>query len=145
MFSSCKQKQEDFISRIVNESKDHRSISYKLTEKYYYSNAPDTTVTPFEVWIVRDEKDLDRKGYIWVDNNYHPYNMIYDAGDFYLAIPPKKTTLAYSNYNEEFISAIDWIDIFLKPEILKVQTNDPDTKTSFSDTVYNGKECTKLV
>jgi len=143
-FSSCKQNQDDFISRIVKESTDYTSISYKLTEKYYYSSTPDTTITPFEVWIVRDKNDLLRKGYVWVNNKYRPYNMIYDAGTFYLAIPPKKTTVVYSDFTEEFISTIDWIDVFLKPETLAAQVNDPNIKTLISDTLYNGNKCTKL-
>jgi len=49
LISSCKQTQEGFISIIPKKSKDLTSISYKLTEKYHYSNTPDTTVTSFEV------------------------------------------------------------------------------------------------
>jgi thiol-disulfide isomerase/thioredoxin len=144
LFTACNQNKDDIASKIARESKKHNSVSFKLTQKFYYSDRPDTTITPFEVWIVRDNSDTLRNGYIWVDNFYRPYNMIYDAGTFYLAIPPKKTTVPYSNYTEAFISPVDWIDIFLNPDLLTDQTSDPSVQTRISDTTWQGKACTKL-
>ncbi|MEN8121890.1 MAG: TlpA disulfide reductase family protein, partial [Bacteroidota bacterium] len=118
---------------------------FKLTEKYYYANGQDTTITPFEVWVVRDNNDTLRGGYIWVDNNYRPYNMIYDTGNFYLAIPPKKTSILYANFTESLISQVDWIDIFLKPDIFQEQINDSLNNTIISDTVYQEEQCSKIV
>ncbi len=144
LFTACNQNKDDIASKIAKKSKKHNSVSFKLTQKFYYSDRPDTTITPFEVWIVRDGNDTLRNGYIWVDNFYRPYNMIYDAGTFYFAIPPKKTTIPYSNYTEAFISPVDWIDIFLKPELIADQISDPSVQTSLSDTTWQGKACTKL-
>ena len=144
LISGCSEKKESFISKVVNEMKSHNSVSYKTTEKYYYENERDTITTPFDVWIVRDEDDSARNGYIWVDNNYRPYNMIYDRGDFYLAIPPKKTTVLYTDFNEDFISPIDWIDVFLKPDSFAGLINNPQTDAEFSDTVCQGENCVKI-
>ncbi len=145
LISACNKHSEDLVSKIVMESKKHNSVSFKLTQKFYYSDRPDTTITPFEVWVVRDKNDSLRNGYVWVDNFYRPYNMIYNAGTFYLAIPPKKTTVPYTNYAESFISPVDWIDIFLKPDLLANQLSDPSVQTRISDTSWQGKACSKLV
>jgi peroxiredoxin len=116
------------------------SIHYKAVEKAYYSNEPDTTVTPFEVWAVRDEQDKVKKGYVWIDNNYRPYHEIYEQGNFYLAIPPKHTTILYNDFNEPFITETDWIDFFLNPELFKTLLNSKENKKRMVDTVYNGKK-----
>jgi len=141
--TGCRKPNHKLVSRIVKETKKHKTMHYKVTEKYTYSNAPDTTVTPFEVWAIRDKKDSLRNGYVWVNDYYRPYKMIYDNGNFYLAIPPKKTTVLYKNYKDAFISPVDWIDIFLKPKSLKALTT--KTKTTISDTTYQGKTCAKIV
>ena len=145
LFTNCSENTEDIVSRIVKESKKHASVTYKIIQKSYSSNLPDTTITPFEVWVIRDSNDTLRKGYVWVDNNYRPYNMIYDVGNFYLAIPPKKTTVFYANYEESFISQADWVDIFLNPDILVAQITDPATTTTISDTTYQGENYSKLI
>jgi thiol-disulfide isomerase/thioredoxin len=144
LISGCSEKKVNFISKVVNEMKSHNSVSYKATEKYYYENEPDTITTPFDIRIVRDKDDSAKNGYIWVDNHYRPYKMIYDKGDFYFAIPPKKTTVLYAGFNEDFISPIDWIDIFLKPDILTGLVNDPETNAKLTDTVYRGEDCVKI-
>ncbi len=141
--TGCRETHRNLVSRIVKETKKHETMHFKATEKYTYSNAPDTTVTPFEVWAVRDKKDSLKNGYVWVNDYYRPYNMIYDNGNFYLAIPPKKTTVLYKNYTAAFISPVDWIDIFLKPKSLKALV--AKTKTTISDTAYQGKICDKMV
>ena len=145
ILSACSKKEEDFMSKIVSGNKKHNSIQYKVAEKYYYSNASDTTVTPFDVWAVRDLSDSLRKGYVSVNNYYRPYNMTYERGDFYLTIPPKKTTVLYKHFNEPFISSIDWIDYFLNPEKLNKLAADPNTTVSFSDTLFRKKNYTKMV
>lgn len=121
LFTNCNENTEDFVLKIAKESKKHTSIAYKVTQKNYSPSIPDTSITSFEVWIVRDNNDTFRNGYVWVDNHYRPYNMIYDAGNFYLAIPPKQTTVYNPGFQEAFISQGDWIDIFLNPGILKAQ------------------------
>lgn len=145
LFAACKETDDNLVSRIVEKTKKHQSLHFKLTQKYYYSNAPDTTVTSFEVWVVRDHNDTLRKGYVWVDNFYRPYNMIYEAGNFYLAIPPKKTTVLYSSFTEDFISPIDWIDVFLNPDILQEQIADSVNSIIISDTIYKKEQCSKIV
>jgi len=145
LFAACTETDDNFVLKIVEKTKKHQSLHYKLTQKYYYSDGQDTTITPFEVWGIRDIKDTLKGGYVWVDNNYRPYNMIYDAGNFYLAIPPKKTTVLYANFNENFISPVDWIDVFLNPDILQEQINDSINNSIISDTVYNGQQCSKIV
>lgn len=136
----CSQKSEDSISGIVNRLKSLNSIHFKAVEKAYYSNEPDTTVTPYEVWAVRDAQDTVKGGYVWVDNNYRPYNMMYERGDFYLAIPPKKTSILYPNFNEPFINETDWIDYFLKPDVFEKILKDKNNKVDLKDTLFNGKE-----
>ncbi len=144
LMTSCTENKQDLVSRIIKETKAHVSEHFKVTEKYYYSDAPDTTVTAFEVWALREKKDSLRNGYVWVNDYYRPYNMIYDAGNFYLAIPPKKTTVLDKNFKGSFISPVDWIDIFLKPGSLTGFLAQPKTITAISDTTYQGKNCAKI-
>jgi thiol-disulfide isomerase/thioredoxin len=123
----------------------HQSIHYKVIETYYYSDQTDTTITPFEVWAIRDKNDTQRNGYVWVDNYYRPYNMIYNQGSFYLAIPPKKTTVLYADFEEDFISPTDWIDVFLDPDYLKNQVaSEEKNNTTVSDINYKGEKCIKI-
>ncbi len=144
LMTSCTENKEDLVSRIIKETKTHSSEHFKVTERYYYSDAPDTTVTSFEVWAVRDKKDSLRNGYVRVNDYYRPYNMIYDAGNFYLAIPPKKTTIMDENFKDNFISPVDWIDVFLKPGSLTTFLTQAKTKTTISDTTYQEKNCAKI-
>jgi len=140
----CSKKEEISISKIAQQLASHQSFSFDVTEKYYYSNTEDTIITDFEVWAVRDKNDTLRKGYVWVDNKYRPYNMIYETGHFFLVIPPKKTTVLYSSFREPFISSIDWIDTFLKPESLEELDADTNVSIVFSDTKYQHKPCAKM-
>ena len=144
LFTQCKKSNKEMISEIVKTTKNYSSLHYKAIEKTYASNQPDTTTTPYEVWAVRDKNDTLRNGYVWVDNNYRPYNMIYDAGSFYLAIPPKKTTVLYVGFDEDFISPIDWIDVFLQPDKYHKKFNDNIANTIISDTIYRGESCIKI-
>jgi len=144
LMTSCTENKENLVSRIIKETKTHSSEHFKVTERYYYSDAPDTTVTSFEVWALRDKTDSLRNGYVRVNDYYRPYSMIYDAGNFYFSIPPKKTTVLYKNYKKDFISPVDWIDVFLKPGSLKALVTQPKTKTTISDTTYQGKNCAKI-
>jgi thiol-disulfide isomerase/thioredoxin/outer membrane lipoprotein-sorting protein len=144
LLTGCSKKEEISISKIAQQLASHQSFSFDVTEKYYYSNTEDTIVTDFEVWTVRDKNDTLRKGYVWVDNKYRPYNMIYETGHFFLVIPPKKTTVLYSNFREPFISSIDWIDTFLKPESLEELDADTNVSIVFSDTKYQHKPCAKM-
>ncbi len=145
ILTGCNKKEESFLSKVVNSNKNHNSIHYKVTEQYYYSNASDTIVTPFDVWAVKDERDTLRKGYVSVNNYYRPYNMTYEQGNFYLTIPPKKTTILYKHFTEPFISSIDWIDIFLKPAMLIKLSKNPNVTLTFTDTLYKKKHHTKMV
>ena len=72
LFTACNETNSDFVSKIVERAKEHQSIHFKLTQKYYYANGQDTTITPFDIWAVRDNSDTIRGGYVWVDNNYRP-------------------------------------------------------------------------
>ena len=143
--SACNKKESDFVSSLVENNKKQQSVHFKLTQKYYYSNGEDTTTTPYEVWVTRDSNDSLRNGYIWVDDNYRPYNMVYEMGDFYLSIPPKKTSILYPNFSDNIISNVDWIDIFLNPETFEAQIKDSLNKALISDTLYNEVECSKIV
>lgn len=145
LLASCIENSENLASKIKKESNDHVSVAYKITQKTYSPSLPDTTLTPFEVWVVRDNNDTLRNGYVLVNNNYRPYNMIYDAGNYYLAIPPKKTTVYYPNFEGKFISELDWIDVFLHPEILADQIDNSEVNSIISDTIYQGKKCDKIV
>ena len=144
LLAGCNKKEEISISKITQQLASHQSFSFNVTEKYYYSNTKDTIVTDFEVWAVRDTDDTLRKGYVWVDNKYRPYNMIYETGHFFLVIPPKKTTVLYSTYHEPFISSIDWIDTFLRPETLEELNADTNVSIGFTDTKYQQKSCTRM-
>jgi len=144
LITSCN-KEKNFIGDVVSKMEKTTSVHFKVDERYYYVNGIDTTFTPYEVWAVRDNSDTLRHGYVWIDNNYRPYHMIYDKGAFYLAIPPKKITAVYPDYTESFISPVDWIDIFLKPETLQEQFSNPKNVTQLSDTTFRGEACKKLV
>jgi len=136
----CQKTPEDTGSAVVEKLKSLNSIHFKAVDKSYYSNEPDTTVTPYEVWAVRDKQDTLKGGYVWVDNNYRPYNMMYEKGDFYFAIPPKKTSIHYPGFNEPFINETDWIDLFLKPDMLAGILSDKKNKVVIKDTLFNGTE-----
>ena len=140
----CNEKKEDLAARIQQTMSAHHSMHYKVTEHSAYSWSPDTIVTPYEVWAVRDEGDTLRHGYVWVNNYYRPYNIIYDRGDLYLVIPPKKTTVVYSNYTEPFIADADWVDFFLSPQKLAEMKNDPAVEITTTDTLWQGKKVTAL-
>ena len=142
--AGCNNEEKDLVSIVTDKLKNNNSVHFKAIQKYYYQNGVDTTFTPFEAWIVRDNKDSLRNGYAWVDNNYRPYHMVYNNGNFYLSIPPKKTTVLYDNFEEEFISPVDWIDIFLKPELLKELVGKAGVKTVYSEVNYKGKKCDKI-
>ncbi len=140
----CAQKPADVKQEIVKSLKEMSSIHFKAVDKAYYSNEPDTTVTPYEAWAVRDAGDILKGGYVWVDNNYRPYNMMYERGDFYLAIPPKKISILYTGFNEPFIGETDWIDYFLKPGLFSELLSDAKNKVTIKDTVFNHKECVAI-
>ncbi len=143
-FTSCTEQREDFIAKITNDLSSHNSMHFKVTKKAYLVNGLDTLVTPFEVWAVRDEADTNKKGYVWVNDYYRPYHMIYNKGSFYLAIPPKKVTVEYAKFNESFISEVDWIDYFLKPNSLQNMVSDPNIKILITDVFFEGKKYTKI-
>jgi thiol-disulfide isomerase/thioredoxin len=144
LFISCKNKENSFVSELVSKTNETQSIHYNFTQNYYYSDGKDTTITPCEAWAVRSNEGSVKDNFVWVDNYYRPYNMIYVKGDLFLVIPPKKTTSLYNDFNESFISSIDWIDVFLDPELLRNQFEDT-LNTSFEiDTVYNGENCKKV-
>jgi len=145
LFSACGEKDDDFIATVVENIAKTESIHYKFTQKFYYSNGQDTTTTPCEVWAVRDKNEALRNGYVWVNDYYRPYHMMYDNGNFYLAIPPKKVTAVYKEFSGSFISPGDWIDAFLKPDLFKKQFADSLNIISLSDTVYNGEDCKKAM
>ncbi len=142
LISCSKQEPKDILMDITLKTGALQSVYFKATEKYFYSNQPDTTITRYEVWAKRDKTDSLRNGFVWVDNHYRPYNTFYEQGTFYLAIPPKKTTVSYPDYTEDFISPIDWIDIFLKPE--KLQKLTESGSTVISNIEYKGEPCTKI-
>ncbi len=144
LFAGCTTRQADWISRIEKANRSHNSIHFKVMEKYSYSYAPDTTATPYEVWVVRDKKDSLHHGYVWVDNAYRPYHEIYDRGNFYLAIPPKKTTILYPHFTGDFISPVDWIGIFLNPGKLKKLTTQPGAVTTITDTLFHQHKAIKI-
>ena len=145
LLSNCTETSEDPVSVIEKEMADHQSVHYKIIRNYYYSNQPDTTNTEYEVWVVRDPSDTLRNGYVWVNNYYRPYHMIYDSGNFYLTIPPKKTTLVYSDYKDDFVSPTDWIDVFLDPNFLRAQVKSKEAdSTLISDMDYMGEACIKF-
>jgi thiol-disulfide isomerase/thioredoxin len=145
LFTNCKKSDQDIVTEIEREMGNHQSVHFKITRAYHYSNQPDTTITEYEVWAVKDPKDTLRNGYVAVDNYYRPYHMIYDQGNFYLAIPPKKTTILYSVYDDDFISPTDWIDVFLNPNFLKDQIfSEAVDSTAISDIEYQGKACKKI-
>ncbi len=136
----CRHQPEDQLTRIAEQMSSHQTMHYKVTEKAKYSWSPDTIVTPYEVWAVKDADDTLRHGYVWVNNYYRPYNMIYDRGNFYLAIPPKKTTVLYPDYTYPFITDVDWIDMFLVPDKLQELAATPGVTLAAGDTTVAGKK-----
>lgn len=143
--SACNRKETDIISAIKENALKHQSIHFKVDQKYYYDNGIDTVETPFEVWAFRDTTDTIRNGYVWVDNNYRPYHLMYNNNEMHLAIPPKNTTILYKNYNHPLISDIDWIDMFLIPEKLSEITSKFFSKTYIKDTIYDKIDCKSIL
>ena len=122
----------------------HKSVHYKVDELYYYSDGADSTTTAYEVWICRDAADSMRGAYIWANNNYRPYNMILDKGDFYLSIPPKQISVLYPRFTESIIGDNDFMDIFLKPNLLTEQMLDSNNTLAMTSYSYSGKECMEV-
>ncbi len=135
----CQTGTDDPLSRTREEMSSHQTMHYKVTEHSMYSWSPDTIITPYEVWAVRDDNDTLRHGYVWVNNYYRPYNIIYDRGDLYLVIPPKKTTVLYSPFAEPLIVDVDWIDFFLTPEKLTAVKTDTTLSVTTKDTLWQGE------
>jgi thiol-disulfide isomerase/thioredoxin len=144
VLASCNKEEKDLVTKVVDRLNSKNSVHFKAVQKYYYQNGSDTTNTPYEAWLVRDMNDSLRKGYVWVDNNYRPYHMVYDKGAFYLSIPPKKITTLDTDFREAFISPVDWIDVFLKPELFKKLIEKEGIKTVYSDSNYKGEKCDKI-
>jgi thiol-disulfide isomerase/thioredoxin len=144
LFISCEQQGEDYITKLTDKNKAYKSLHFKVNQKYYYSNGIDTIITPYEVWAVRDAVDTVWGGYVWADNNYRPYHMIYENGNFYLSIPPKKTTVLYKEFDEDFISPVDWIKVFLKTDKFQKILTDTLNKVTVQDVQYQNKTCKKL-
>ncbi len=143
LLTGCsKEGKKNIINNIKLETNAHQSVYFKATEKYSYSNQPDTTLTEYDIWIKRDPSDSLRKGFVWVDNHYRPYNMVYEKGTFYLTIPPKKTTVPYPNFKEDFISSIDWIDTFLKTE--KFAEFATKNNAVIKNIEYKGEPCASI-
>lgn len=145
IFSGCSRTTDkDRLTQLVDKIASHRSIHYKVSDHLAYSWSPDTIVTPYEVWAVRDESDTLRHGYVWVNNYYRPYNMIYEQGDLYLVIPPKKITILYHPYPGPVITNTDWINYFLDPQQLLRLAADSTVKMTYRDTLWQGKESVLL-
>jgi thiol-disulfide isomerase/thioredoxin len=134
----CDTGKNDLLSRAREEMSSHQTMHYKVTEHAMYSWSPDTIITPYEVWAVRDENDTLRRGYVWVNNYYRPYNIIYNQGDLYLVIPPKKATVLYTPFTEPLIVDIDWIDFFLSPEKLTDVKTDTALSVTTTDSLWQG-------
>lgn len=144
LFSACQEGKRTFIEEVVATNQEASSVHYIFTQKTYYANSQDTTITDCEAWIVRDTTDAIRKGYVWVDNKYRPYHMMYDQGNFYLTIPPKKVTVLYPNYSKGFISEMDWVSTFLEPNALTRESQDPYNMVNMTDTIFDSKPSKKL-
>ena len=123
---------------------NHKSVHYKVDELYYYSDVADSTTTPYEVWVCRDAADSVNAAFIWANNNYRPYNMVLDKGDFYLTIPPKNVSVMYPNYSESIIGRNDFIDIFLNPKNISELMLDTNNIVKVNSTTYNDKVCTEI-
>lgn len=144
LFSSCANSDESYVMKLENAIKSHKSVTFKLTKKAYSASALDTIITPYEVWAFRPDNNSRKDSYVWVNDYYRPYNMIFNSGKFYLVIPPKKTTIEYTNYNEAFISENDWIDVFLSPESFSSQLVDTLNRVSVEEIDFSGVECQKI-
>lgn len=143
--AACSQKEKNnFETKLIEKNNALKSLHFKVSQKYYYSNGIDTIFTPFEVWIVRDSSDTHTGAYVWIDNNYRPYHMIYEKGNFYLSIPPKKTTVLYKEFDEDFISPVDWLNVFLKTDKFQNILSDTINKIGVQEVQYNNKTCRKL-
>jgi thiol-disulfide isomerase/thioredoxin len=140
---SCTQsdKQDDkneLISKLANTLKKHQSVHFKVDEKYYSTDVPDTTRTPFEVWAVRADS------FIWADNKYRPYNLILSNDSFLVVIPPKHTTMLYPDFSEPMIGEHDWLAYFMNPDALIETAGDTNNRIMFSEIVLDGKSYAML-
>jgi len=142
--TACDNNERSFMSEAVSHLKEKQSIHYKINQKYYYLDAKDTAYTPCEVWIVRNDADSLRKGTVWANNYYRPYNMFLENGDFYLSIPPKKVTAFYPQFKGGLISDVDAIDFFLKPKIFEKQLVDSKSLVKITDTIFQNNDCKKF-
>ncbi|GEM_PF-2152942 len=144
LLGSCTGNHKDWKVNLSAGLQKHQNIHYKVQQKYFYSNQSDTTQTDFEVWAIRGQKNDNQESYVWVDDFYRPYHMIFEKNKFYLSIPPKKTTLLYKNFSEDMIAPVDWIDVFLHPADFIKQLNDKNNKVRISDTLLQSKKARKL-
>jgi len=145
-FSACNHTYYDrSLNEIIEENiQQHETVHYKVLEKIHHSNGVDTTVTPFEVWAVRDNSDSLRNGHVLINNYYRPYNIIYRQGDMILVIPPKKVNITYPKFTEELISQADWLDIFLQPKKFMKLTVNTKNKVNITEQNYQAKKCYQI-
>ncbi len=144
IFFSCRENPKDFLNKLSQQNRKNKSVSYKITEKTYYSNEPDTTITPFDVSIEKVTADSLIHGYVWVENKYRPYSLIYNLKKFFLVMPTKHKTRLYPTFDYPFISEVDWIDFFLNPQKLENILKDTSNVYTVRDTLFNNKTCKKL-
>ncbi len=142
--TACSRPSNDPLDQLISTLGSHATMHYLAEEHSRYSWSPDTIVTPYEVWVVRDSSYRERGGYIWADNHYRPYHMICHDGQLWLTIPPKHTTVHYADFSEPLIAPVDWIDIFLRPDTLRALKDTAGVDIFLSDTLWEGRKARAL-
>lgn len=146
--SSCSQSSTEpkkFVSNFVEVINSYESIQYKISAEKYSNNSLDTSVTTYEIWIVRKQGHRKRNGFIWLNNNYRPYSKIYDNGTMWRTNPTKNTTTQFSNFKDSFIATCDYIDLFLDPLDFRNQITNSNNKVSITDTVFQRIKSKRII
>ncbi len=106
---------QDLAQKIYSTYNQKKYMHFKLTEHYVYKGQVDTITTPYEAWLLRDEKDKKLGGWAWVENYYRPYKEYYDLHNLFVIYPSKHKIRQYNKVFTPLITYADWTGIFFHP------------------------------
>ncbi len=140
LLMACNFSPEKKLEKVATELNKHSSVYFSAVEKFVYIGQRDTLITDYEVWLVREPKDTVLGGYVWVDNKYRPYSLVYnfDKG-LYAVYPTKHRVRFYPKVDPVLISYGDWINFFFHPMDLITRRGDYDLY-EVKDTVLSGQK-----
>ncbi len=137
---ACNESPEKRLEKLATKLNKHTSVHFTAQEKFVYIGQPDTLITDYEAWLVRNPRDTVLGGYAWVDNKYRPYSLVYNFGKgMYAVYPTKHRIRFYPKVDPVLITYGDWINYFFHPMDLVRGHPDYD-RFEVKDTLINHKK-----